>query len=227
MGISAGRTVRIYWKMKSIREAETMKRIVSQILLLLLISLSLVFLTGCDKSKLIHSWADPDAGNYQFTKPIVVFVMEDKEIRETAEEAIVRNVKKVQAYPSYIVLREGELKDTEKAKARLREDGYDGAIVVRLVGIESNIDYAAAPSPNYYHSYYDYYNTAWLGAAYTKSYVREERIIRLETVLFSITDDKLLWQGISESKNPETVSGLIDEIAEVIGKELRKQGITE
>jgi len=204
-----------------------MKRIVSRVFLLSLISVSSLFLAGCDKTKLIHSWADPDAASYQFTKPIVVVVIDDKQLRETAEEAIVRNVEKVQAYPSYIVLHEGELKDTEKAKVRLREDGYDGAIVLRLVGIENKSDYSAAPSPNYYHSYYDYYNTAWLGAAYTKSYIREERIIRLETVIFSITDDKPLWIGVSESKNPETVSSLIDEVAKVIGKELRKKGIVQ
>jgi hypothetical protein len=213
--------------MKSKGEAGTMKSIVSRILLLSLISVPSLFLAGCDKTKLIDSWADPNAADYRFTKPIVVVFIDHEEIRETAEEAIVRNVEKVQAYPSYIVLQEGELKDTEKAKARLREDGYDGAIVLRLLGIEDRTSYSAAPSPLSYQSYYDYYNTAWLGAAYTKSYINEERIIRLETALFSITDDKPLWVGVSESKNPETVSNLIDEIAEVIGKELRKKGITQ
>ncbi len=202
-----------------------MKRIAPQILLMSLTTISCIFLAGCDKSKLIHSWSDPDAGSYQFSKPIVVAVIDDEQTREVAEEAVVRNVKRVQAYPSYIVLREGELKDVERTKVRLREDGYDGAIVLRLLGIEDKIDYASAPYPNYYYSYYDYYNSAWLGAGYSKSYIQEERIIKLETTIFSITDDKLLWVGVSESKNPETISSLIDEIAEVIGKELRKKGI--
>ena len=203
-----------------------MKRTASCILLVSLISLSSIFLTGCDKSRLIDSWADPDAAGYKFTKPIVVAVVPDEQLRETAEEAIVRNVEKVQAYPSYLVLHEGELKDVEKAKKRLLGDGYDGAIVLRLVGIEDKTDHVSAPYPNYYHDYWNYYNAAWLGAGYSKSYVREERVIRLETTIFSITDNKLLWVGVSESKNPETVSSLIDEVAEVIGKELRKKGIT-
>ena len=203
-----------------------MKRTTPCILLLSLISLSSIFLAGCDKSRLIDSWADPDAADYQFTKPIVVAVVPDEQLRETAEEAIVRNVEKVQAYPSYLVLHEGELKDVEKAKKRLLGDGYDGAIVLRLVGIEDKTDHVSAPYPNYYHDYWNYYNAAWLGAGYSKSYVREERVIRLETTIFSITDNKLLWVGVSESKNPETVSSLIDEVAEVIGKELRKKGIT-
>lgn len=202
-----------------------MKNKVQFLLLLTFIILISVFLAGCDKSKVIHSWADPDASGYSFTKPIAVAAFKDKQLRETTEDAIVRNIKKVKAFPSYLVLKEGEMDDVEAAKKRLLADGYDGAVVMRLAWIENKADFVAATYPNYYYNYWSYYSTSWSGAPYSPAYVREDRIVQIETTLFSITDNKLLWVGVSESKNPESVSNLVDEIAEVIGKELRKKGI--
>lgn len=194
---------------------------------LMLLAVGFLFLAACDKTTLEHSWADPEAANYHWKKPLALAVFDNDELRSTAEEAIVRNIKRVQAYPSYLVLREGELDDVESAKKRLRQDGYDGAIVLRLVNLEDKVNYRPATYPDYYYHYWGYYDWAWNHAMYSPSYISSDRIIQLETTLFSISDDKLLWVGVSKSKNPASVSSLIDEIAEVIGKELRKQGIVQ
>jgi hypothetical protein len=201
-----------------------MKKISHTFLLMLLI-VGFLFLVACEKTKLDYSWADPDAAKYRFTKPLVVAVLDNDELRSVAEEAIVRNIKSVQAYPSYMVLREGEAEDVEAAKKRLLAAGYDGAVILRLVNLEDKVNYTSATYPSYYHHYWGYYNWAWNTAMYSPVYIQKERIVQLETSLFSITDDKLLWMGVSTSKNPASVSSLIDEIAEVIGKELRKKGI--
>jgi len=204
-----------------------MIRIQQRSWLLMMVCVSFVFLTGCPKAKLVHSWADPDAEGYSFTKPIAVVVINDEDLRQTAEEAIVRNIKRVEAYPSYLVLNEGDMDDVEVAKKKLLDGGFDMAIVLRLLGIEDKADYVAASYPDYYYDYWNYYPMAWSSATYSPAYIHEERIIKLETTLFSIKDNKLLWVGVSESKNPETVSSLIDEVAEVIGKELRKKGVIQ
>lgn len=202
-----------------------MKKTVLHSILLILIGATSLFLVGCEKSRLIHSWTAPDAAGYHFNKPLAVAVIDNDQLRSTAEEAIVRNIINVQAYPSYIVLREGELDDIESTKKRLSRDGYDGAIVLRLVNLEDKVNYVQAALPAPYYDYWTYYNWAWARTAYSPVYVQKERIVQIETTLFSIEDDKLLWIGVSESKNPESVSSLIDEIASVIGKELRKKGI--
>ena len=191
------------------------------------LSTASLFLLGCDNTKLVSSWADPHAANYSFKKPIAVAVLDYADLRSFAEEAIVRNIMRVQACPSHIVLREGESKDLERTKQRLLADGYDGAIVLRLVDVEDKVNYVSATYPSYYYHYWNYYSWAWNSAIYSPAYIQKERIVRLETSLFSIKDDKHLWVGVSKSNNPESVSSLIDEIAEVIGKELRKQGIVQ
>jgi len=200
---------------------------IGRIVLLMLIPVAFFFLAACDKTKLEHSWADPDAANYKFTKPLAVAVLDNADLRSIAEEAIVRNIKNVQAYPSYMVLQEGEEKDVERTKKRLLADGYDGAIILRLADLQEKVNYVPASYPSYYYNYWGYYNWAWNSALYSPAYTQKESIVKLETVLFSIKDDKLLWLGVSRSKNPASVSSLIDEVAEVIGKELRKSGIVE
>ncbi len=196
-------------------------------LILMFLGAVSVTLTGCDKSKLIYSWTDPDAPGYRFSKLVAVAVINDDSLREIAEEAVARNITRVPAYPSYVVLHEGELNDVERAKKRLLGDGYDGAVVLRLLSIEDRQSIVAPPYPDYYYDYWDYFGRSWSVATYSPSYLREERIVRIETTIFSIKDNKLLWVGVSESKNPESVSSLVDEIAESIGKELRKKGVTQ
>jgi len=193
--------------------------------LAILLAIGFLFLMACDKTVLEHSWADPDVANYQFDKPLVVVVLDDEELRAIAENAIVRNIERVQAYPSHMVLREGEMDDVEKTKQRLLKDGYDGAVILRLAKLEDKVNYISASYPTYYYNYWDFYPYAWNSAMYSPVYVQEERIVQLETTIFSIKDNKLLWLGLSKSKNPESVSSLIDEVAEVIGKELEKKGI--
>ena len=59
-------------------------KMTSRSLVLVLISVAFLFLAACDKTKLEHSWADPDAANYTFTKPLAVAVLDNEELRSIA-----------------------------------------------------------------------------------------------------------------------------------------------
>jgi hypothetical protein len=53
---------------------------------------------------------------------------------------------------------------------------------------------------------------------------RTEQIIRVETSVYSLEMNKLVWSGITESFNPLSPAALMTEVAETVIKELRKQG---
>jgi|WetSurSiteA1Bulk_404760.scaffolds.fasta_scaffold09741_2 hypothetical protein len=175
------------------------------------------------KTKLIQSWADPSAPNYRFTKMIVIAMIEHAETRRTAEATIAKHIKRAKAIPSCTVLQKDEERDVEKTKQRLLKEGFDGVVVLRLYVAGEKVQYAAPNLPSYYWNYTSYSNYAM--PMVTSGYVKYDRIVQVETLFYSLTDDKLLWSGISETKNPEDVSTAVDAIAKVIEKEFKKKGI--
>ena len=54
----------------------------------------------------------------------------------------------------------------------------------------------------YYTSLWGYYGYGW-GAVYDPGYVRDQRIISLETLIFSVPKNTLVWAGLSETENPK------------------------
>ncbi len=176
------------------------------------------------KTKLVQSWVDPAAGNYRFKKLITVAVIQNADIRRIAERALARNIKRVPAVPSIEVLAEGAGQDVEKAKRILKDNGFDGVVVLRFASVNDKTQYVAPTLPDPYLSYWAYNNWAWPITA-TPGYLRTDRFAQLEMLVFSLTDDKRLYSGVCETSNPESPSKLIDEIAKVIGDELKKKGI--
>jgi hypothetical protein len=194
-------------------------------ILVALLSAGMICASALGKTKLIQSWADPSVKNYQFSKVLTVAIIDVPEFRRIAEAAMARNIKKFKAIPSCTVLQKGQERDVETAKRILREQGFDGAVVLRMVTGENKIQYVAPTLPDPYLSYWSYNTWAWPINA-TPGYIKYDQIVQLETLFYSIKDDKLLWSGVSKTSNYKNISNLVDEIAKVIAKELDKQGIT-
>jgi hypothetical protein len=190
-----------------------------------LLTIGMICTSASAKTKLIQSWADPSVKSYQFTKVLTVAIIDAPEIRRIAESAMARNIKKFKAIPSCTILEKGEERDPETAKRKLKQEGFDGAVILRMVTGENRIQYVAPTMPDPYLSYWSYNTWAWPINA-TPGYIKLDQIVELETLFYSIKDGKLLWSGVSKVSNFRNVSELVDDIAKVIAKELDKKGIT-
>ena len=49
--------------------------------------------------------------------------------------------------------------------------------------------------------------------------------MEIETNLYSVKDDKLIWVGVSETFNPASVKTAVKEIAAAVVADLRKKGL--
>jgi hypothetical protein len=49
--------------------------------------------------------------------------------------------------------------------------------------------------------------------------------VSVETLLYSLRSNGLVWAGRSETANPENVDELIDDVMEAAGKELEREGL--
>ena len=56
-------------------------------------------------------------------------------------------------------------------------------------------------------------------------YTDVDRIVRIETSLYSIREGKRLWSGVSRTLNPRDVRELVDDVVRAVGAELEEQGL--
>jgi hypothetical protein len=187
--------------------------------LLLWTAVALGFAACAGSTTIEQSWKAPDLPPSNLHNVVTVYISRDVTVRRAVEDSMAQKLAPlgVRAVPAYSILSDDELKDRERAKAKLAAGGYDGVVALRLVGKETKI--VATPS-----NFYGYWGTAWPGA-YDPGYLSTETVVRVETNVFSLADDKLVWSGISKTIDPNTIRSTIDDVTKVVAKALEKQQI--
>jgi hypothetical protein len=157
-------------------------------------------------TQLTSSWVDPAAAGRTYKKIVVVGVSPRAPIRREYEDAFTRELaaRGVEATPSYNFGSPDGKIDKDAVMAKLAEIGADAVLVTRLVDKETVNTYyppsyssVAAPSP-YYGGWYGYYS---MGYSYMTSpgYVEENQVYKVETNLYDVHGDTLIWSGLTET----------------------------
>jgi hypothetical protein len=70
-----------------------------------------------------------------------------------------------------------------------------------------------------------YYGAGW-GASYMSGgEIRTDTIVSVETLVYSLKQNKLVWAGQSRTTNPSNVEALVKKLAGATASELQKQGL--
>ena len=120
-------------------------------------------------------------------------------------------------------------RDEEKAKEFLDRAGVVGAVVMRVVGQDQQISSTPGTvwyTGSYYPSFYGYWGYGW-SAVYQPGTIRSDTIVSIETLVYSVDQDKLLWAGLSKTTNPKNVPKFIYELVEEAGKQIRKADLVK
>jgi hypothetical protein len=176
-------------------------------------------------TKMTAVWSDPAAGSIRFNKIVVAFQSSDEVLRRNAEVTFVKRVPKATA--AYTLLAGNTVQDRDKAKAIVEKAGFDGAVVMRIVRQDKETVYSPGTSwwgTAPYGSMWGYWGYGW-GTAYQPGYITNDTYVTIETNVYSVKDDKLLWASRSESANPETVTKLIEKVISTNIKEMKKRKI--
>lgn len=189
-------------------------------------------ITSCSPStKVISSWKDPEAKvDPDHLNKVMVGVLSPQEAnRRKAEEQISTYHKSF--VPSYQVLGTQEiLLDTAQSKAILKRQGFDGAMLFRLVDKEKTTTYVPG-SMNYGVGYGGYgggywgYHSAYYGAYYDPGYYKEDVTYVVECILYSFEKNKLLWTGITTTVNPRNREESIADIVRACVDQMRLDGL--
>jgi hypothetical protein len=189
-------------------------------------------LGACASTTFQSSWRAPDAGplNFKGLKVAALVISTEEASRLGAEGQLARELtaRGVQGIPAYNLIPPNESRDKEKAKALFAAAGITGVVAMRVVGNEQQITSSPGMvwgSP-YYSSFWGggYYGYGW-GAVYDPGYLRTDRIVSVETLVYDMRTDKLVWAGRSQTTNPSAVASLIKELVAGAANEMKKQGL--
>jgi hypothetical protein len=177
---------------------------------------------GGSNATVKETWTAPGVTRLDFRKVAVVMVDKDESTSRIAEDAMVNRFRErgITAVPSYnLAIPAAAMKDGDAVKEALRAQGFDGVLVMRIVGSRTEEDYYAG---SYYGSSFGpYWGSAWA----SPGYVETDTYTTLETNLYSLEDDQLMWAAQSEVRDPENVRDLVEQVASAAGKKLQEQGL--
>jgi hypothetical protein len=177
---------------------------------------SILCLTACGPTtKITKSWTDPSftpetAQSYK--KILVMGLLKDESTRRIAEDKMVAAFKNVTAVQSYSYLQPADtLRDAVEDK--LKKDGFDGVVIMRLADVDKTTSYV--PGTTY---------GGWYGYRYgSPGYYQEDKTFYVETNLYSLPSNKLLWSGTTSSLNPDKLDRTVDDIIATLKAQMQKQ----
>ena len=183
------------------------------------------------KTKFSSVWQSPDAATISFAGKKVAALVIDKDdsLRVAGEEALVRelNARGMNGVASYRMMPKELAQDPVQAKTWYEKAGVEGVVAFRVVNDDRRRTYVPATwTSTYYTSLWGYYGYGW-GAVYDPGYVRDQRIVSLETLIFSVPKNTLIWAGLSETENPKDGQRVVTEVVKEAVSEMRKQGLAK
>jgi len=193
--------------------------------MIVLVGLTLLEVGSCAATDFKSTWKDPQAGPVELQgKRMATFaVSKNQGMARAAEDAMASALAKqgVQAIPGYQLAPGGET-DTAVLKEKLQAANIDAAVVMRVVGRREEVDYV--PTGPTYGSFYGYWDYGW-GAVGEPGYLTTDEIVSVETLVYSVPENKLIWAGVSETFDPGKVDKVTKEIMKEATKEMKKDGL--
>jgi hypothetical protein len=197
-----------------------------------------VTLTACATTSFHSTWRNPAAQplNLKSKKVAALVLSEDTGLRYGAEDAMAREITAhgavgVPAYsliPSELVREKDQEKAKQKAKELLENAEVEGVVAMRLVSKDKSL---TATGGGYWGN--PHYSSFWgpglwgwgWGGAYDAAFLRLDTIFVVETLVYSLPQDKLVWASQSQTTNPTEVRSFMHEVGKKVAEEMQKQGL--
>jgi len=188
----------------------------------------IIIVASCTSTRITSSWREPDkqVAVNKLNKVLVVALFKDETSRHKAEDQMAGYLNG-KGIVSYNYLKESFDKKNEDAlREKIKKDGFDGAVTMRLVDVDKEENYTRgniSSYPAYYRNFSGYYYRSWSYYS-TPGYYTTTKTYTIETNVYSIKEDKIIWSGLTETTNPDGVKKLTEEVAEVVYKKMVKEG---
>ncbi len=203
---------------------------------------ALIAITGCEsnpvpkppKHTFETSYRDPDAKpmHLKGTRVVAAVIIRDPAARKKAEDTLAKSITDAGGIgvPMYsismdtAVTKEGE----SKTRAAVEAAGAQGLVVMKPIDVNHRSTETLSNSNNEMYGGYwgGYYGIGWADPWVDKSPdLKTDIVVTVETFVFSLPQNKLVWSGTSQTTNPKDAVTLVHKLAQDSGAELKRLGL--
>jgi hypothetical protein len=170
-------------------------------------------LAACASTTMRDSWFDPAVRTAPFSKVLVVTVGGEPTARRIFEDIVAAKLRSagVEGMQGYRFLPDGRVSEDEM-KGAVARSGADGLMLVHFRGVRTETEVRTTMmggpmGPGWW---------GWYGGWAAQPEVFQTRIATIETTLFDVPTNKLVWTGVTESYDPASFRKEADGLAKVI-----------
>jgi hypothetical protein len=180
----------------------------------------------------VSTWKAPEATSLKGTgkgnKVIALVMAKNEGSRRAGEDALAREVtgRGAIGVPLYSITPAGAVTDEALARAAVEKEGAVGLVVLRPIGSHDKVyttpvTYMGPGYSNFWGGYWGYgWGAPW--GTVVGGEIRSDFIVYIEALVYSVTQNKLVWAGTSKSANPKNVDKLVKDIVSALVKEMKK-----
>ena len=180
-------------------------------------------MAGCGGTQVVEQWADPSYDE-KFTDLLVLSLNYTDTRRRLFETGFSNQIDKLgtQSTPSYELIPDHPKVSADAIKAAIAGTDIDGVLVLRQVRIKKEEHYSP---PAYQVTPYIGFSSYYGAYAPTQGHFTEDTIVHLETNLYAVEGEKLVWSGKTETFNPTDANKLVEQLAQTIIGRISKAGM--
>lgn len=196
-------------------------------------ALALVFggvIGGCATRSFDSTWRNPEAGPVTLAgRQVVALVISTSEpTRRVAEDAVARRITERggKGVAAYTLVPATDIEDAEKARAAFTRAGAVGLVTMEVVSQDRQ-----PPSTTWHHEIgIGRHREFWGGYARRWGVAHEQPrqsnvVVWVETRVYSLDPEELLWAGRGRSTNPAEAETLFGQLAGGAAKEMERAGL--
>lgn len=203
---------------------------------------ALIALAGCssaNRTVITGAWDNPDYAVTSFNKILVLGLSDNQSARAVVEQTVADELQSagftaVTAVQNFTKDELDAMKgDKDLATQRLNEIGVDGILIMSVLDVKEDTYYVPG-TVSYYPTYsYPYYGGYWgywghtYSTVYSPGYYDQTLQIFLESNLYDVETEGLVWSAQSKTEDPSSVKALADNFARVLVDEIVKTKVVE
>jgi len=204
-----------------------------------LVVAAVLTVVACATTSFQSTWKAPEVGplNFRGAKVAALVISGDRGFRFPAEDELARQITAQGAagVAAYTLVPDDVIRDQEKSKALMEKAGVVGVVSMRVVRNEQRI--TSTPSTFWVgppHSAFwgppgwgrpGYWGWGWSFAS--APMIQTDTLVSVETLIFDLSRDKLVWVATSRTTNPSNVRGLVRDLSRAAASQLRRQGLIQ
>ena len=210
-------------------------------LFIFLIALCALAACSTTSTNISQSYRNPGFEETVFKKLFVIGVAENQESRQAFEDAFAKAIADEGggAQASWVLLPQDTQLEEEEIRAAIEGKNFDGVLITRLLSVDKDKDYVEPkaytnPKTTYYPGggyygrgyygggYYGFYGTTY-ATVHEPGYFETSTTLRVETNLYSLATNGLVWTGQSDTVDPESIPDARASMTAAVAKRLKEE----